>query len=95
MADPLSPSAPPEVKPWVKPGETFSVVQFFPNGTHEYLERSVPPQAAVERFFEAQLTVGARIGAVHRLIITDADDFIAAEWVFGRGLTFPRPGTAA
>jgi len=91
MADPLSPSAPPEVKP----GATFSVVQFFQNGTHKYLARSVPPQAAVERFFEAQFTVGARIGAVHRLIITDADDFIAAEWVFGRGLTFPRPGTAA
>lgn len=70
--------------------ELYNVVQFFPDGTHEYVRRSVPAEQAVEAFHHYCTSVGAKIGTTVRVIITDDGDCTNAEWKYGEGLTFPK-----
>lgn len=68
----------------------FSVAQFFTDGTHEYVRRYVTMEEAVKAFKHyAGNNVGAQLGFVERVIITDGGDCINVEWVRGKGITFP------
>lgn len=70
---------------------TFSVCQFFADGSYEYVGRSVSAEAAVEIAGCYASSVGARIGTTRRVIVTDAGDCTNWEWRFGEGVVFP-PG---
>jgi hypothetical protein len=71
--------------------ETFNVVQFFPDGTHEAIRERVGAQEAVEtaRDYTLATRPGVILGAIQRVIITDSDDFTVFEWKHGEGVTFP------
>lgn len=66
----------------------YSVAQFFKDGTHEYVRRFVGPEEAVRIAKHYTDSVGARIGLVERVIITDGGDFCCFEWTHGKGVTF-------
>jgi hypothetical protein len=67
----------------------FNVVQFFKDGSYEYVRNSVSPEEAVKAFKHYTENVAARIGITERVIITDGGDCIAMEWKRGQGITFP------
>jgi hypothetical protein len=67
----------------------FSVSQFFPDGSYEYVCRWVAAEAAFDTFKRLTQSVGARLGTTVRVIITDGGDCTNAEWKFGEGLTYP------
>ena len=69
--------------------ETFNVCQTFEDGTEEYVRRFVPAEEAVAAFKHYTNSVGARMGMVSRVIITDGGDCTNAEWVYGKGIIFP------
>jgi hypothetical protein len=69
----------------------FSVCQFFPDETYEYVRRNVSPEEAMEAFKHYITCVGAKLGTTRRVIITDGWDCTNAEWKFGEGMTYP-PG---
>ena len=69
----------------------FSVCQFFPDQSYEYVRRFVSEQDALKAFQHYCTSVGARIGTTVRVIITDGGDYIVAEWEYGKGLTYPKP----
>jgi hypothetical protein len=69
--------------------ELFSVCQFFPDETYEYVRRYVSADEAKKAFMHYTHSVGARMGTTTRVIITDSGDCINAEWVYGKGLTYP------
>lgn len=69
--------------------ETFNVVQFFADDSHEYVLRRAPPEEAARKAHSMATSVGARIGTTKRVIITDSGDFTGWEWVYGKGLAFP------
>lgn len=72
----------------MNPGE-YSVVQFFPDETYEYVRRGVDAAEAGKAFVHYISSVGARIGTTQRVIITDGGDFTNAEWIYGKGVVFP------
>jgi len=59
--------------------ETFSVCQFFPDGSYEYVRRFVNAEEASRVFAHYTNSVGARLGTTVRVIITDSGDSICAE----------------
>ena len=67
----------------------FSVCQFFPNGSYEYVRRWVTAEEAVSAFKHYITSVGAKIGTTNRVIITDGGDECNMEWVFGKGIVYP------
>jgi len=67
----------------------FSVCQFFPDGSYEYVRRNVSAEEAVTAVKHYTTSVGARIGTTKRVIITDGGDCVNFEWEFGKGITFP------
>lgn len=67
----------------------FSVCQFFPDGSYEYVCRDVDAKEASERFAACTRSVGARIGTTVRVIITDGGDFTNMEWKHGDGIVYP------
>ena len=69
--------------------DEFSVVQFFDNGTHEYVRRGVAAKEAVEAAAHYCGSVGARLGFVTTVIITDGDDYRVFQWEHGKGVVFP------
>lgn len=69
--------------------ETFSVCQFFKDGSYEYVRQNVTAEEAVNAFRHYTNNVATRVGAVNRVIITDTGDCINAEWKAGEGYTFP------
>jgi hypothetical protein len=70
-------------------GETFSVCQFFRDGTSEYVRRNVPAKEAVEAAQHYTSSVAASLGMVERVIITDSGDQTNFEWQHGKGVTYP------
>lgn len=74
-----------------KPNETFNVVQFFANDSYEYVRRRVTPLEATVAAHHYCSSVGARLGIVNRVIITDSGDLTCFEWIYGKGIVFPRP----
>jgi hypothetical protein len=73
----------------------FSVYQFFKpitpqdEGLYERVRSFVSSKEAVEAFVHFTTSVGARMGFVERVIITDGGDSTVAEWTYGKGITFP------
>ena len=67
----------------------FSVYQFFPDEQYEKVRESVPSMEAVSAFMHYISSVGARMGATRRVIITDDSDSTNMEWKFEEGIIFP------
>jgi hypothetical protein len=67
----------------------FSVVEFFADGSHRYVERWLTGKDAVElaKFWTER--PAAQLGFMTRVIITDGGDFTVFEWQQGKGVTFP------
>jgi len=69
----------------------FSVCQFFPDESYEYVKRFVGAEEAVQTVKSLINSVGGRLGTTCRIIITDGLDCITLEWIFGKGVVFPPP----
>jgi hypothetical protein len=67
----------------------FSVCQFFPDGSYEYVRRYVDAEEAVRAAHHYCNSVGAKLGTTVRVIITDGGDCTNFEWQFGKGITYP------
>jgi hypothetical protein len=69
----------------------YNVVQFFPDGSHEYLKRGVGPAEAVDcaRSYTLPTRPGVMIGIIDRVVITDGGDNCIFEWRNGPGVTWP------
>jgi hypothetical protein len=67
----------------------FSVCQFFPDGSYEYVRRYVGAEEAVKaaRFYTDN--VAARMGITRRVIVTDGGDYCVFEWKYGEGVVYP------
>jgi hypothetical protein len=63
----------------------FSVVEFFDNGTHAYVQRWLDAKDAV---YLAKHCIDHLHDGVERIIITDGGDFTTFEWKKGQGITF-------
>lgn len=66
----------------------FSVYQFFPDDSCERVASWIGAEEAVKLAKQLSESVGARIGATRRIIITDGGDHTCFEWTFGKGVTF-------
>lgn len=69
--------------------EKFNVVQFFDDGTNEYVRRAIPAAEAVDAAKHYTQSVAAKLGTVNRVIITDMMDLTCFEWIRGKGVTHP------
>ena len=69
--------------------ETYSVAQFFVDGSYEYVRRYVPAEEAFKAATFYTTNVASKMGIVSRVIITDGGDCICWEWEYGKGVTFP------
>jgi len=65
----------------------YSVYQFFPNDMYERVVEFVDIETAVETARRLGKSVGARLGMVERIIITDGGDCLCFEWIRGKGVT--------
>ena len=72
-----------------KDKERFSVCQFFPDDTYEYVRKNVPLDEATKAFKHYTSSVGAKMGMTNRVIITDEGDCTVLEWINGKGIVFP------
>ena len=68
--------------------DEFSVVQFFEDGSYEYVRRWVSAEEAVKAAKHYTTSVVARAGFVTKVMITDGGDFCCFEWQYGKGITF-------
>jgi hypothetical protein len=68
----------------------FSVYQFFPDETWEQVRSFVSAEEAVNAFMHYTTCVGAKVGTTVRVIITDGEDFTNAEWIFSKGVVYPK-----
>ena len=69
--------------------ERFNVVQFFEDGTHEYVRRNVIATEAVEATKHYTNSVAAKHGIVVRVLITDMLDQTVFHWEYKQGIVFP------
>ncbi len=76
------------------PDESFNVVTFDADDRSTYVARGLDVFNAVHRMKRETTNVAAQLGAVKRIIITDAGDLVVAEWIYGRGIVYPK-GLAA
>ena len=72
--------------------ELFNVVQFFPDGSHEYIQQGLPVEEALRLVCNwiAPTRPAHKLGIIERVIITDMGDITVFEWKKGIGITFPR-----
>lgn len=68
----------------------FNVVQFFEDGSYEYVRRFVGPEEAVKTAHVYCNNPAARIGITRRVIITDGGDCTNFEWRYGEGVVYPK-----
>ena len=69
--------------------DKFSVWQFFRDDTSERVRKYVDEGEAMQAFRHYTNNVATRMGIVKRVIITDADDRVAVEWIRGEGIVWP------
>ena len=69
--------------------EVFSVCQFFPDGSYEYVRRHVDALEAVKAFKFYTTNVAARMKITQRVILTDGGDCVNMEWTCTEGCTYP------
>jgi hypothetical protein len=72
--------------------ELFNVVQFFEDGSYEYVRKNVTANEAVSATQHYTTSIGAQLGTTVRVIITDMMDCIAFEWEKGK-IIFPTQQT--
>lgn len=75
------------------PTGEFSVYRFYANGTYEAVDRYVDVETAQRVAFRSINSVGAKIGTIQRVLITDGMDLTAMEWLCGKGIVFPLPAS--
>lgn len=69
----------------------FSVYQFFTDESYEPVLRFVDAETAVKCSTQLIKSIGAKTGAVIKVIITDGGDLTNFEWKFGEGIVYPKP----
>jgi hypothetical protein len=69
----------------------FSVVAFFDDGTHHYVERWLGRREALMLAWHCFRKQEAKSGSINRVIITDGGDYTVFEWKRGDGITWPLP----
>lgn len=67
----------------------FSVYQFFVDGSQERVREWVSAEEAVKAAHHYTSSIGAKLGFVERVVITDGGDCTVFEWVTGKGVIFP------
>ena len=67
--------------------DRFSVLRYFEDNSHEYVERDVTVDEAVESFASYTTGIGAWLGTTTRVIVTDGDNVVSLEWTFETGIT--------
>jgi hypothetical protein len=67
----------------------FSVVQFFEDGSYEYVRRYVDAEEAVKTAHHYCYSVGARCGTTVKVIITDGGDCTNFVWEYDKGVVYP------
>lgn len=67
----------------------FSVVQFFVNGSYEYVRKHVDPKEAMDAFIHYCTSVASKSGLVREVIIKDGGDHTNYHWKHGEGIVFP------
>lgn len=71
--------------------ERFSVCEFYSDGSYTYLKpRFISAREAMRMASHSITSVGAQIGIIQRVIVTDGGDCINFEWKYGLGVTFPQ-----
>jgi hypothetical protein len=66
----------------------FSVVEFYDDGFHAYVERWLDAKSAV--MLAKRCTDRAMVtGHIAKVVITDGGDNTCFEWQYGKGVTFP------
>lgn len=69
--------------------ERFNVIQFFPDGTYEYVLRNADAETAVDTAKSYTERPAAMIGMIRQVMITDDGDRCCFLWQYGRGVLFP------
>ena len=69
--------------------DEFSVVQFFEDGSYEYVRRYVSVEEAMKAAHHYCTSVGVKMGFVKRVIITDGGDCTCFDWHSDKGIVFP------
>jgi len=64
--------------------DKYNVVQFFEDGSYEYVRKAVPALEAVQATQHYTQSVAARAGITKRVIITDMMDCTCFEWKDGK-----------
>jgi hypothetical protein len=67
----------------------FSVVQYFEDGSYEYVRRYVSAENAMNAVQHYTNNVAVMLGITNRVIVTDGGDSICFEWIRGKGVVFP------
>ena len=67
----------------------FSVVQFFEDGSYEYVRKLVSAEEAMSAVKHYTSSMGVKMGFVKRVIITDGGDCCCFEWLHDKGVVFP------
>lgn len=67
----------------------YSVCQFFEDGQNEYVRRYVSAEEAIVTAKHYCYSVGAQIGIVKRVIVTDGGDNTVFLWEYKKGVVFP------
>ena len=68
----------------------FSVTQFFSENNYETVRKYVSAEEAVEAFKFYTTNITASCGLTMRVIITDGGDCINYEWIYGKGIVYPK-----
>ena len=71
--------------------ERFNVVQFFDDGTYEYVRRNVDAKEAVDAARHYTRSIAVTMRVVNQVIITDMMDQTVFHWKIDEGIVFPRP----
>jgi len=71
-------------------GYPFSVYVFFPDDSWQKEGEGLDVVGAMRLVSQLSHSVGARMGMVQRIIITDSGDSTCLEWKPGLGITFPK-----
>ena len=67
----------------------FSVVEFYSDGYHAYVERRLDAKNAVNLAKRCTDAAMVASGFVVKVIITDGGDNTVFQWEHGKGVTFP------
>ena len=73
----------------IEPGERFNVVQYFADGSYEYVRKNILIEEAKDVLGSCIKSVGARMGTTVKILMTDMMDFTLFHWEHGKGIIFP------